>query len=142
MARWRSSSLDTTLGQQVRAGTASSRGALDVRGATPCGRRYAAVLSIDDPVAHQNDITEAARDHVLVRTRADSHLVRDQRRRDAAVRSGAHFIGTDFVDPKLAWLDLGPSTPARRNPITSEGGTARARVLEIERTPGAQLSAR
>jgi hypothetical protein len=106
------------------------------------GADYAAVVSIDDPLAHQNAITSAARNHVLVRTRADASLVRDVRRRDAAVLSGAHFIGTDFVDPKQAWLDLGPSTPARRNPITPEGYARRAPVLEIERMPSAQLSAR
>jgi hypothetical protein len=106
------------------------------------GAPYAAVLSIDDPLARQGEITQAARGHVLVRTRADAHLVRDTRRRDAAVQSGAHFIGTDFVDANDGWLDLGPNTPARRNPITAEGYARRTPVLEIERAAATRVSAR
>jgi hypothetical protein len=106
------------------------------------GAEYAAVLSIDDPTAHRADITTAVREHVLVRTRADAGLTRDVRRRDAAVLSGAHFISTDFVAAKHAWLDLGPETPARRNPVTAEGSAKRAPVLEVERTSVAHLSAR
>jgi hypothetical protein len=104
------------------------------------GAEYAAVLSIDDPRAHQRMITSAVLEHVLVRTRADASLVRDVRRRDAAIMSGAHFIGTDFVDPKHAWLDLGPETPARRNPITVQGNARRDPVLEVERATYARLS--
>jgi len=106
------------------------------------GAEYAAILSIDDPVAHQDAITSSVREHVLVRTRADAALVRDKRRRDAAIASGAHFVGTDFVDPRHSWLDLGPDTPARRNPVTSEGARRRERVLEIEKPTLARLSAR
>jgi len=100
------------------------------------------VLSIDDPVAHQRAITGAVREHVLVRTRADSGLVRDRRRRDAAIASGAHFVGTDFVDSKQGWIDLGADTPARRNPVTVEGGKRRERVLEVEKPVVARLSVR
>jgi hypothetical protein len=105
------------------------------------GADYAAVISIDDPLAHQAEITSAARAHVLVRTRADAGLVRDARRRDAAVLSGAHFIGTDFVDAKQGWLDLSADTPARQNPVTGEGSARRAPVLEVERATLAHLSA-
>jgi hypothetical protein len=104
------------------------------------GAAYAAVLSIDDPRTHQRLITNAVREHVLVRTRADASLVRDVRRRDAAILSGAHFIGTDFVDPKHAWLDLGPETPARKNPITVQGKNRREPVLEVERSAYAHLN--
>jgi hypothetical protein len=106
------------------------------------GADYAAILSIDNPVPHQRAITSAVREHVLVRTRADASLVRDKRRRDAAIASGAHFVGTDFVDPKHAWLDLGPETPARRNPVSAEGAGRRERVLEVERPTLARLSTR
>lgn len=103
------------------------------------GADYAAVLSIDDPSTRQREITLAAREHVLVRTRADSGLVRDARRRDAAIMSGAHFIGTDFVATKHGWLDLSADTPARRNPVTAEGYARRAPVLEVQRSALAHL---
>jgi Phosphoinositide phospholipase C, Ca2+-dependent len=97
------------------------------------GKPYAAILSVDDPVARQADIVHAVQDHLLVRTRADSGLVRDLRRRNAAIESGAHFIGSDFVDPRDGWLDIGPDAPARENPITSVHGQSR-RVAEVERS--------
>jgi hypothetical protein len=106
------------------------------------GAEYAAVLSIDDPSAHQADITRAVRERVLVRTRADAGLSRDVRRRDAAVLSGAHFIGTDFIDAKDPWLDLGAETPARRNPVTVEGSAKRAPVLEVEKAATTRVSVR
>lgn len=103
------------------------------------GRPYTAILSIDDPVARQADIVHAVHDHLLVRTRADSGLVRNLRRRNAAFASGAHFIGSDFVDPRHGWLDIGPEAPARENPVTRSGGRGRP-VAEVERTVWAQLS--
>jgi Phosphoinositide phospholipase C, Ca2+-dependent len=105
------------------------------------GADYAAVISIDNPLPHKDEITQAARAHLLVRTRADSGLVRDARRRDAAVLSGAHFIGTDFVDTKHVWLDLSRNTPARRNPVTTDGAARRAPVLEVERATFARVNA-
>lgn len=106
-----------------------------VANASP-GRPYTAILSIDDPVARQADIVHAVQDHLLVRTRADANLVRSVRRRNAAINSGAHFIGSDFVDPRHAWLDIGPEAPARENPMTSARGQSR-RVRESERSVSA-----
>jgi hypothetical protein len=97
------------------------------------GAPYVAVLSIDDPVARQSDILHAVQDHLLVRTRADAGAQRSLTRRNAAIASGAHFIGSDFVDPHSGWLDIGPEAPARENPITGRAGTRGKRVVEVER---------
>lgn len=102
------------------------------------GKPYTAILSIDDPVARHADIVHAVQDHLLVRTRADAGLVRNVRRRDAAIQSGAHFIGSDFVDPRHGWLDIGPDTPARENPVTSASAQSRG-VRESERSVSATL---
>jgi hypothetical protein len=97
------------------------------------GAPFAAVLSIDDPVARQSDILHAVQDHLLVRTRADADTERDPTRRNAAIASGAHFIGSDFVDPHAGWLDIGPEAPARENPVTGRLATRGKRVAEVER---------
>lgn len=96
------------------------------------GAPHAAILSIDDPVARRDDIQRAVRSRLLVRTRADSDLTRDPARRRAAIDSGAHFIGSDFVDPAQGWLDFGPDAPARQNPVTAGLAATRRRVLELE----------
>lgn len=106
------------------------------------GAPHAAILSIDDPVPNGAAIAAAVRDHLLVRTRSDTGLAHNQRRRDAAVRSGAHFIGSDFVGPGQAWLDLGPDAPARQNPLTGDHTQSRQKVLEVEREDSGHLSAR
>jgi hypothetical protein len=80
---------------------------------------YAAFGSFDDPVAEKEAIRAALAQNMLVRTRADGDLKRDLGRRDAALASGAHFIGSDFVDPKAGWLHLGELAPARCNPHAS-----------------------
>ncbi|MFT3924836.1 MAG: Ca2+-dependent phosphoinositide-specific phospholipase C [Myxococcales bacterium] len=79
---------------------------------------YAVFASCDDPVAEKAEIAAALDQGMLVRTRADSDLRRDRNRRDAALASGAHFIGSDFVDPKSNWLALGERAPARCNPLS------------------------
>lgn len=94
------------------------------------GDPYAAVASYDDPVAMRGEIAEAVRQRMLVRTRADGNLRKDVRRRDAALESGAHFIGSDFVDPKLGWLELGPRTPARCNPKAEHTNCVSAALRE------------
>ncbi|HEX6246060.1 MAG TPA: Ca2+-dependent phosphoinositide-specific phospholipase C [Polyangiales bacterium] len=102
------------------------------------GAPYAAILSVDDPRQRLTQIREAVATRLLVRTRADADLTRDPRRRAAAIHSGAHFIGSDFVDPIHAWLDYGPDVPARQNPLTASATRTRRRVLELtheQRTP-------
>jgi hypothetical protein len=96
------------------------------------GAPHAAILSIDNPRQRQADIARAVRSRLLVRTRADAQLQRDPERRRAAIESGAHFIGSDFVDPAQGWLDFGPDAPARQNPVTAGLSAARRRVLELE----------
>lgn len=85
---------------------------------------YAVIASLDNPVAEKKEIDEALSQHMLVRTRADSDLKRDPSRREAALASGAHFIGSDFVDPKTGWLVLGERAPARCNPVFARGHTS------------------
>lgn len=103
------------------------------------GAPYAAVLSIDNPVVRQADIQHAVRDHLLVRTRADARTRRDLARRDAAIASGAHFIGSDFVDPSAHWLEIGPDAPARVNAVTGRRESRGKRVVELERAVWAGL---
>jgi hypothetical protein len=107
------------------------------------GAPYAAILSVDDPRANLDPIQHAVRAHLLVRTRADADLRRDPRRREAAIKSGAHFIGSDFVDPAQGWLDWGPDAPARQNPVTARDVNVnpRRRVLELEEQPSVRVSA-
>jgi hypothetical protein len=104
------------------------------------GAPHAVVLSIDNPVSRQTDILHAVQDHLLVRTRADADAHRDLRRRNAAIASGAHFIGSDFVDPNLGWLDIGPEAPARENPITGREASRGKRVVEVERAVWAKFT--
>jgi hypothetical protein len=80
---------------------------------------HSSVLFYDDPIGRRGLIAEAVRQNFLVRTRADANLVRNRRRRDAALASGAHFISSDFVDPRFGWLELGDSAPGRCNPLVS-----------------------
>jgi hypothetical protein len=89
---------------------------------------YAAFASYDDPVTQRAAIAEAISHRMLVRTRADSDLRKDRRRRDAALASGAHFVGSDFVDPKTGWLELGE--PARCNPLSAPASCASASLSE------------
>lgn len=91
---------------------------------------HAAVASYDDPVKQQGDIALALGQNMLVRTRADGDLRKDTRRRDAALASGAHFIGSDFVDPKTGWLDLGTLAPARCNPKSAASACMSAALQE------------
>jgi|GEM_PF-1156615 len=79
---------------------------------------YAAFASCDNPLKQKEKIAASLAQGMLVRTRADSDLRRDPKRRDAALASGAHFIGSDFVDPKSGWLELGEHAPARCNPVS------------------------
>jgi hypothetical protein len=97
-------------------------------------RPEAAVLMIDDPIRYRALIDGAAKSGFLVRTRADKGLVRDVARRDAALRSGAHFISTDFADPQIGWLDIGERTPVRCNPISAPTGCRSHQLAALERS--------
>jgi hypothetical protein len=101
---------------------------------------YAAVVSYDNPLERRHEIAAALRANMLVRTRADSGLVRDKRRRDAALASGAHFIGSDFVDPRQDWVELGERAPVRCNPISAPERCTQAALAEVEQVFWAGLT--
>jgi len=67
------------------------------------GHADAAVLILNDPVARADDIRKALSLGYLVRTRADANTLEarqnDTRRRDAAFKSGAQLISTDYYLP-------------------------------------------
>ncbi len=96
-------------------------------------RPEVAFLMIDDPVRHGESIRRAVRAGFLVRTRADAALVRIPARRDAALASGAHFVTTDFADPRHHWLDIGDGAHVRCNPISAPRACARGQLAELER---------
>jgi hypothetical protein len=97
-------------------------------------RPGAAVLMIDDPIRDGALIDHAVRAGFLVRTRSDKGLVRNVARRDAALRSGAHFVSTDFADPHSGWLDIGERIPVRCNPISAPARCRSHEVAELERS--------
>lgn len=63
----------------------------------------AAYLTINDPVGDADRIARAVAANFLVRTRADANTrearANDTRPRDAALRSGAQYISTDYLWP-------------------------------------------
>lgn len=81
---------------------------------------YTSVVFYDDPVGQKSDIVKAVASHFLVRTRADRNLVKRRKRRDAALASGAHFVSTDFADPRHQWLEL--EAAGRCNPRSASAG--------------------
>jgi hypothetical protein len=96
------------------------------------GEPHAAITSIDNPVEDRAAIARALSEHMLVRTRADSGLKRDVHRRNVALASGAHFIGTDFVDPGTGWVELGTTAPVRCNPVLAPERCTTAALAEVE----------
>lgn len=86
---------------------------------------YAAVMKIDDPIAGEDKIREAAQAGLLIRTRADSvwePREEDTTRLEAALRSGAHMISTDYPAEGMIenyWVEIPDGTPSRCNPVTA-----------------------
>jgi hypothetical protein len=93
---------------------------------------HASILNLDHPVRERAAIDRAVREGFLVRTRADSDLVRDAGRRDAALASGAHFVGSDFVDPRYGWVELGDTAPVRCNPVSAPRACGPRSLAEVE----------
>ncbi|HEY4377158.1 MAG TPA: phosphatidylinositol-specific phospholipase C1-like protein [Acidimicrobiales bacterium] len=98
------------------------------------GQPDASYIDVDDPVAGAKEITDLVRKGYLVRTRADANEVEakagDSSRLEAALRSGAQWISTDYPGPDGAKGALGTHyigelpgfLSARCNPITAPKG--------------------
>ena len=95
-------------------------------------RPQASILNIDDPIRERGLIEQAVREGFLVRTRADEGLKRNRERRDAALASGAHFLASDFVDPRYDWVELGQAAPVRCNPVSAPRACGPRTLAEVE----------
>jgi hypothetical protein len=88
---------------------------------------HAAVFILNDPVADAQMIGHAVNAGFLVRTRADANTVEarsgDVSRRDAAIESGAHWVSTDYPQPRTEWSEYQVGLPGglavRCNPVTT-----------------------
>ena len=86
---------------------------------------YGAILELNDAAEEQRIIDEGARAGYLVRSDADSPWLSDAENRaraDAALRTGAHFISSDFPGPndqRAFFFDIPDGQPSRCNPITA-----------------------
>ena len=93
---------------------------------SPRGTPEAAFMKLNDPVADEAKIHQAVLDGYIVRTRADADTVQartgDTSLRDAALRSGAQWVSTDYpvADPRFTSgyvATIPGGTPARCNPV-------------------------
>ena len=98
---------------------------------SPPGNPEAAFLILNDPVAQEKKIQQWVKAGYLVRTRADANTQEARRgdytRFEAALRSGAHFISTDYyqADPRFQSaysVQLPNGFVARCNPINPSEG--------------------
>lgn len=88
---------------------------------------HAAIFILNDPVADRQRITEAVMNGFLVRTRADANTMEarsgDVSRREAAFERGAHWVSTDYPQPRTEWSDYQVRLPGdlvvRCNPMTT-----------------------
>lgn len=86
---------------------------------------HAAYFTLNNPVRDMARIQELVAQGYLVRTRADSGTTEartnDTARRDAAFASGAHYVSTDYIEPRAEWSEYVVTTPggapARCNPV-------------------------
>jgi hypothetical protein len=93
---------------------------------SPRGTPEAGFLKLNDPVADEATIRQAVVDGYVVRTRADADTVQartgDTTMREAAIRSGAQWISTDYpvADTRFTTgyvVAIPGGTPARCNPV-------------------------
>jgi hypothetical protein len=75
----------------------------------------AAYLTLNDPVEEGERIRKAVRDGFIVRTRADADT-REARagsveRREAALKSGAQYVSTDYMQPDVRFGDYSVRLP-------------------------------
>jgi hypothetical protein len=87
---------------------------------------WASVLLVDDAIVDEAGIRDAVTQGFLVRSRADVDGVEarsgDRTRLEAALRSGAHAVSTDFPDPFPATgygVEMPGGAPTRCNPVTA-----------------------
>lgn len=87
---------------------------------------FAAYHSMNNPIGGQAAINALVQANHLVRTRADTDgeetQTLDYERAEAALRSGAHFISTDFpfeAAPEIYGFTIPMGTPSRCNPVQS-----------------------
>ena len=83
-------------------------------------------MKLNDPVTDEAKIRQAVLDGYVVRTRSDADTVQartgDVTMREAALRSGAQWISTDYPvpDPRFSTgyaVTIPDGTPARCNPV-------------------------
>jgi hypothetical protein len=98
---------------------------------SPRGTPEAAFMKLNDPRTDEAAIHQAVLDGYVVRTRADADTIQartgDTVMRDAALRSGAQWVSTDYPvdDPQFppAYLATIPGgTPGRCNPVRLPAG--------------------
>ena len=86
---------------------------------------HAAYFTMNDPLRSQDQISAAVSSGFIVRTRADANTlearINSTDRREAAFRSGAQYISTDYYLPRPEFSDysvgLPEGVPARCNPV-------------------------
>lgn len=96
---------------------------------------WAAVAQLDDPVGDAEAIAAAVAGRLLVRTRADTEVVGDPERAQAALASGAHYISTDVPttdDAEGPPFVLPVAGNVRCNPVSGPPLCLDAEVDDIE----------
>ena len=101
----------------------------------PPGAPDAAFVKRNEPRGNESEIQELVREGYLVRTRADADTEEartgDTTRRDAALRSGAQFVSTDYPSPETRFgtgygVTLPDGAPSRCNPVNGPSGCREA----------------
>ena len=99
---------------------------------SPPGEPSAAFIKMNEAIDQEQQIRENVRNRFLIRTRADIPTTEARSgsttRRDAAFRSGAQYVSTDYPEPSpfgsgyLARLPGAERLPARCNPVNAPPG--------------------
>ncbi len=101
----------------------------------PPGAPDAAFVKRNEPRGNEDEIQELVREGYLVRTRADADTEEartgDTTRRDAALRSGAQFVSTDYPSPETRFgtgygVTIPDGAPSRCNPVNGPSGCREA----------------
>ena len=89
---------------------------------------HAAIFVINDPIRDEGLIRQGVEQGFLVRTRSDAGTIEAREnstsRRDVAMASGAHWISTDYIEPRSEWSEYSVAFPegqtVRCNPVTTQ----------------------